>query len=77
MKKGGRLVYATCSSEPGENDGVVRAFLAAHPAFQLVDLREQRPPTLPAIVVDEDGCLRTAPDRHGLEAFFGAVLVRA
>jgi hypothetical protein len=28
---------------------------------------------LPQAVVDDRGHLRTAPDRHGLEAFFGAV----
>src|SRR6187200_2051161 len=31
---GGVLVYATCSSEPDENDAVADAFLAAHPAFE-------------------------------------------
>lgn len=77
VRPGGRLVYATCSSEPEENEAIIHAFLAAHPAFRLVDLRTHRPATLPVAVVDEDGCLRTAPDRHGLEAFFGAVLVRA
>ena len=30
---GGTLVYATCSSEPEENDEVVAAFLDRHPAF--------------------------------------------
>jgi 16S rRNA (cytosine967-C5)-methyltransferase len=30
----GRLVYATCSSEPEENAQVVDAFLAAHPEFR-------------------------------------------
>ena len=31
---GGVLVYATCSSEPDENDAVADAFLEAHPAFE-------------------------------------------
>ena len=31
---GGSLIYATCSSEPEENDQVVDAFCAAHPEFR-------------------------------------------
>ena len=31
----GTLVYATCSSEPDENDAVVEAFLAEAPGFRL------------------------------------------
>jgi 16S rRNA (cytosine967-C5)-methyltransferase len=36
---GGRLVYATCSSEPEENAAVVDAFLRDHPDYTRVDLR--------------------------------------
>ncbi len=71
----GRLVYATCSSEPEENDGVVAAFLATTPGFHLVDARRAAP-GLPPAVVDGRGYLRTEPHRHGLEAFFGAVFAR-
>ena len=31
LRDGGRLVYATCSLEPEENDEVARAFLAERP----------------------------------------------
>ena len=34
LAPGGSLIYATCSSEPEENDAVVDAFLAAHPEFR-------------------------------------------
>jgi 16S rRNA (cytosine967-C5)-methyltransferase len=72
---GGRLVYATCSSEPEENEAVVDAFLHSRPSFVPVDARHAHP-DLPPAVVDERGHLRTSPDRHGLEVFFGAVFER-
>lgn len=75
VARGGRLVYATCSSEPEENDGVVAAFLATTPGFERIDAGRAAP-DLPAAVVDARGFLRTDPDRHGLEAFFGAVFER-
>ena len=72
---GGRLIYATCSSEPEENEAVVDAFLASAPGFTAVEARAVAPALSPE-VVDTRGHLRTRPDRHELEAFFGAVLQR-
>jgi 16S rRNA (cytosine967-C5)-methyltransferase len=37
LKPGGTLVYATCSSEPEENDEVVAAFLQTREDFALAD----------------------------------------
>jgi len=73
---GGRLVYATCSSEPDENAGVADAFLATTPGFVALSARDAHP-GIPAEVVDARGHLCTEPHVHGLEAFFGAVFVRA
>ena len=75
MAAGGRLIYATCSSEPEENDDVVAAFLEAHPEFQ----RDTRLDGLPESVrplVDATGALRPLPHVHGLEAFFAVRLLR-
>ena len=36
LKPGGRLVYATCTVHPGENQAVVDAFLQRQPAWQCV-----------------------------------------
>jgi 16S rRNA (cytosine967-C5)-methyltransferase len=70
---GGRLVYATCSSEPEENEGVAQAFAATTAGFMKRDVRElaRTPPDL----VDAGGDLRTTP-HDGLEAFYAAVFQR-
>ena len=73
---GGRLIYATCSSEPEENEGVARAFLTTTSGFAGLHASEAAP-RLPAALMDAQGHLRTEPHRDGLEAFFGAVFVRA
>ena len=72
LRPDGWLVYATCSSEPEENDAVVRRFLEANPTFSV-----SRPvsPTL-APLVNDDGFLRTLPYRDGVDAFFGAAFCR-
>ena len=72
---GGRLIYATCSSEPEENEGVAQAFLATMPAFAPRRVREVSA-RLPEAVVDARGDLRTTPDRHRLEAFYATVFQR-
>jgi 16S rRNA (cytosine967-C5)-methyltransferase len=75
VRPGGTLVYATCSSEPDENDQVVDAFLTADPRFEP---SRADPGSLVADghLVDPRGFLRTTPFAHGLDAFFAAALVR-
>ena len=75
VRPSGRLVYATCSSEPDENEAVVDAFLSAHDEFTLVDLHGDASPHLMPLL-DERGMMRTLPFAHGLEAFFAAALSR-
>jgi 16S rRNA (cytosine967-C5)-methyltransferase len=74
VRPGGRLVYATCSSEPEENDEVVKAFLERAP-FDRLDLRHESPGSLESLL-DDRGSLRTLPFAHGLEAFFATAMVR-
>ena len=76
VARGGWLVYATCSSEPEENEEVVDRFLETATDFAAVDARS-RGTLLPAEVIDARGHLRTSPSAHGLEAFFGAVFQRS
>jgi 16S rRNA (cytosine967-C5)-methyltransferase len=75
VRPGGRLVYATCSTEPEENEEVVDAFLRHAQDFSPLDARLAHP-QIPPATVDEKGHIRTAPHTHGLDGFFGAVLLR-
>jgi 16S rRNA (cytosine967-C5)-methyltransferase len=74
VKPGGRLVYATCSVLPEENDAIVDAFLAANPAFAERDVAELLERA--DIPLDTGTRLRLRPDVHGCDGFFAAVLER-
>jgi 16S rRNA (cytosine967-C5)-methyltransferase len=73
----GRLVYATCSLEPEENEQVVEGVLSAMPAFRKLTCAELSG-EFPAWVslVDGHGYFRTRPDLHPMDGFFAAVVVR-
>jgi 16S rRNA (cytosine967-C5)-methyltransferase len=70
LRPGGRLVYATCSLEPEENDAVVAAFLASR-----ADVVRDPPPDFP-LPLDADGVLRCLPHRHGTDGFTAVRLRR-
>ena len=75
VKPGGRLVYATCSVLPEENDAIVDAFLRAH-----ADFAERDCAALLAhagVPLDTGPRLRLRPDLHGCDGFFAAVLARS
>ncbi len=74
IKPGGRLVYATCSLLPEENEAIVEGFLGAHPGFRVAPcaeiLRRQ------GIALDTGEYFRVFPHSHGMDGFFAAVLDR-
>ena len=73
VKPGGRLVYATCSLLPAENEAQVEAFLAAHPGFQVVPVRAVVPGLNASAHPDH---LALTPARHDTDGFFAAVMER-
>lgn len=79
VRKGGRLVYATCSVLMDENEGQVKGFLAAHPGFRVVPLGEAWAER-GGDAGDAPGTgafLSLTPRLHGTDGFFTAVLERA
>lgn len=74
VKPGGRLVYATCSILPEENQGIVSAFLESHPEFELLDSAEIL--NSQHIPLDTGKYLQLRPDIHGTDGFFAAAMQR-
>ena len=83
VKTGGRLVYATCSVLPQENESIASAFSLANPDFEPLDVGE----VLSGLkVVDAASLchggdnnqlyLRLWPHRHHTDGFFAAVWVK-
>jgi 16S rRNA (cytosine967-C5)-methyltransferase len=74
LKPGGRLVYATCSVLPEENDAIVDEFLAAHEGFEPIDTAAELARL--GIPLETGSRLRVLPHLHGCDGFFAAVLQR-
>ena len=77
VKKGGRLVYATCSLLKRENQDVVEAFLAANPGWRLVPVKEQQGIHFgPGQLERFEGYMQLLPHVNNTDGFFAAVLER-
>jgi 16S rRNA (cytosine967-C5)-methyltransferase len=83
LKSGGRLVYATCSVLPQENEAIAEAFSAEQPDFEpkeaalLLDgLKVPGAESLCTGGPDGTRYLRLWPQRHATDGFFAAVWQR-
>ena len=70
LKRGGRLVYSTCSVEAEENEEVLRRFVTGTGDFEQIALENS------AAAVSASGSLRTWPQRQGTDGFFIAAFRR-
>jgi len=75
VKPGGRLVYATCSILPEENEAIVEAFLAANPAF--FKLSAQEVLAQQGITVECGDDLHLTPHQHATDGFFAVAMERS
>ena len=91
VKQGGRLVYATCSVLPEENEEQIAHFLTAHPNFRVVcaekiwdrlmrqatgQPEQDVTETTPDTETKSPGFLHLTPHQDGMDGFFAAVMER-
>jgi 16S rRNA (cytosine967-C5)-methyltransferase len=76
LKPGGTLVYATCTTEPEENEDLVVWFLnGPGTSFRIDDPRPFLPPAA-APLVNTAGHFRTFPQAPEMDGFFGVRMVK-
>lgn len=80
LKPYGRLVYSTCTFSPEENEGVISAFLHAHPAFSVFAcdapyFDRGRPDWISSPAKGLENTLRLFPHKLRGEGHFAAVLI--
>ena len=64
VRRGGTLIYSTCTVLPEENEGVTDAFLCAHPDFTYDTF------LLPGPIGAVAGHITLWPQRHGTDGFY-------
>ena len=69
VKDGGIIVYAVCSAEPEENEGVINTFLKNHSDFVIDKCNETQLKAYNAFM-DPDGFFKTHPKHSQLDGFF-------
>ena len=74
LKRGGTLLYSTCSTSEAENELVVEDFLSHHPDFVLENLNDLFPQWSRLIAFY--GMFRVWPHRHSMDGFFAARIRR-
>ncbi|PSN18267.1 16S rRNA (cytosine(967)-C(5))-methyltransferase [filamentous cyanobacterium CCP5] len=71
LKPDGRLIYATCTLNPPENQSVIQDFLAEHSDWRILP-----PPAALQPFADDGGWIEIWPHRHEMDGFFMVALGR-
>ncbi len=72
LKKGGVMLYVTCTISRAENEDVVSAFLKQNSGVILENLKDHAP-EWGLELIDDQGFLKTFPHVHGMDGFFAAL----
>ncbi len=71
LKRGGEMVYSTCTLFKAENEEVIEKFLKENPDFSLVSFKSLLPD---GFLEDKDGIMTVLPDTVDADGFFVAKL---
>ncbi len=74
VKKGGYLVYSTCTINPNENQNIIRRFLQHNDDFTIVDVDDKYKGILAGGV--QEGMIQLYPHIHATDGFFIAKLMK-
>ena len=69
LKKGGVMVYSTCTLLPEENENNIARFLASHEEFEAVPFKVGE-------ISADSGMITLFPHVHGTDGFFICKLTR-
>jgi 16S rRNA (cytosine967-C5)-methyltransferase len=72
LRKGGFLIYSTCTITSDENEEVIDDFIVHHKDFICV----HPPDAINSFLIGDMGYFKSYPHKHGTDGFFGAVLVK-
>ena len=75
LRRGGKMLYVTCTISQEENEGVVSDFLEENSAMIRENLKDHVPEWGHELI-DDRGFLRTFPHVHGMDGFFGALFTK-
>ena len=70
IKKGGVIIYSTCSVEPEENWMVIDAFIKSHHNYSI----ENASKYVPEEYVDQHGAIFTYPPKHHIDGGYAVRL---
>ncbi len=73
LRRGGRMVYSTCTVFEEENENLIEGFLRERGDFFLESMKSCLPDQT---LFDTRGFFRAMPNRHHMDGFFAARVVR-
>ncbi len=73
VKPSGKLVYATCTLNPQENEAIIASFLQSHPHWK-IELPLDNTPA--SFFVTSKGMIKVFPHRHQMDGFFMVKLIK-